>query len=288
MRTEVIQQLRTHGIIPKKKYGQNFLINEKVAADIIAASELSSEDAVIEIGAGIGNLTKRIAPLVHKVYAVEADRYLYEIAQKILSGYPNVKIIEADILKIDLDAIFKSSPETSFKIIGNLPYYITTPIIMRFLEGKYPFKLMVVTVQKEVAYRMTAKSGTKEYSALTLAVNYRTTPEIVRIVPRSAFYPAPDVESAIVKLKPYFSPPVKVIDETLFFQLIQSAFAQRRKIVLNALTALSDKLSMDKKQIQEILLQAGIDPHARGENLSLAQFANLSNLICNKMKFEVL
>jgi len=262
--------LKTFGIRLQKKLGQNFLIDGKVVDGIVAAAQLQPGEQVLEIGPGIGTLTQGLAETGAAVTSVELDRHLIDILAKTLEGYDNVRIVHGDFLKLDIS---REITAPHYKIIANLPYYITTPIIMRILEERMPVELLVTMVQKEVAERMVAKPGTKEYGALSVAVQYYTEPEIVFIVPPAAFIPPPAVESAVIRCVVRKQPPVEVQQEKMFFRVVKAAFSQRRKTLQNCLKAAG--LAADKAST--VLAAAGIDGTRRGETLSLAEFAAVAN-----------
>ncbi|SDF01183.1 16S rRNA (adenine(1518)-N(6)/adenine(1519)-N(6))-dimethyltransferase RsmA [Sporolituus thermophilus] len=262
--------LKTFGIQTSKKLGQNFLVNEQVVDGIVAAAAVKPGEAVLEIGPGIGTLTQGLAEAGANVTAVELDRQLLDVLAKTLAGYDNVRVIHGDILRIDISREIKAE---KFKVIANLPYYITTPIIMRLLEERLPVELMVTMVQKEVAERMVAAPGSKDYGALSVAVQFYTQPEIMFIVPPQAFIPAPAVESAVIRCIVRPEPPVSVTDEKAFFRVVKAAFAQRRKTLANALKG----GGIAKDVVADMLRRTGIDGSRRGETLTLAEFAALAN-----------
>ena len=262
--------LKTFGIQMSKKLGQNFLVDEQVVDGIVAAAAVKPGEAVLEIGPGIGTLTQGLAEAGANVTAVELDRQLLDVLAKTLAGYDNVRIIHGDILRIDISREIRAE---KFKVIANLPYYITTPIIMRLLEERLPVELMVTMVQKEVAERMVAAPGSKDYGALSVAVQFYTQPEIMFVVPPQAFIPAPAVESAVIRCRVRPAPPVSVTDEKAFFRVVKAAFAQRRKTLANALKG----GGIAKEVVDAMLRQTGIDGGRRGETLTLAEFAALAN-----------
>lgn len=262
--------LKTFGIQTSKKLGQNFLVDEQVVDGIVAAAAVKPGEAVLEIGPGIGTLTQGLAEAGANVTAVELDRQLLDVLAKTLAGYDNVRVIHGDILRIDISREIKAE---KFKVIANLPYYITTPIIMRLLEERLPVELMVTMVQKEVAERMVAAPGSKDYGALSVAVQFYTQPEIMFIVPPQAFIPAPAVESAVIRCIVRPEPPVSVTDEKAFFRVVKAAFAQRRKTLANALKG----GGIAKDVVADMLRRTGIDGSRRGETLTLAEFAALAN-----------
>ena len=262
--------LRRFNLHADKKLGQNFLISEDVVRRIAAATELAEGDAVLEIGPGIGTLTQALVETGADVTAVELDRRLLPVLDKTLEGYSNVRVINADVLELNVNEAMGGK---TFKVAANLPYYITTPIIFALLEKKLLVERMVVMVQKEVAERMTAAPGGKEYGALSVAMQYYTEPELAFIVPPDCFIPRPSVDSAVVVCKNRTTPPVDVCDEKLFFKVVKAAFSLRRKMLSNALK----NMGITAQQAQEWLALAGIDPKRRGETLSLQDFANLTN-----------
>lgn len=269
-RDATLHILKTFGIKMSKKLGQNFLIQKTVVDGIVEAANLEVGETVLEIGPGIGTLTQGLAESGANVVAVELDRQLIDVLAKTLEGYNNVRIIHADILKIDISREIMAE---KFKVVANLPYYITTPIIMTLLEQRLPVERLVTMVQKEVAERMIAKPGGKDYGALSVAVQYYTEPEIMFTVPPYAFIPAPAVESAVICCKVREKPPVQLLNEKAFFSVVKASFGQRRKTLSNAL-----KLTgMGKELIEKVLIQAKVDGQRRGETLSLDEFAAIAN-----------
>jgi 16S rRNA (adenine1518-N6/adenine1519-N6)-dimethyltransferase len=267
--------IRKHRFTFKKSLGQNFLIDGHVLDQIIEAAGLDETRGALEIGPGIGSLTEQLAKAAGKITAVEIDRRLIPILQDVMSPYQNVSIIHGDILKTDLKALWQEqfADCAGVSVVANLPYYVTTPIIMKLLEEQLPLENIVVMVQKEVALRMAAKPGGKTYGSLSIAVQYYCEPEIVCIVPGKAFIPAPNVDSAVIKLKRRATPAVIVPDEAKFFHVVQTAFSQRRKTLANNLSAFSGK---DRKgELNELLTEIGIQPERRGETLSLEEFARV-------------
>ncbi|MBD5551094.1 MAG: 16S rRNA (adenine(1518)-N(6)/adenine(1519)-N(6))-dimethyltransferase RsmA [Lachnospiraceae bacterium] len=261
----------------QKKYGQNFLIDTSVLERIIKAAQIGPEDCVLEIGPGIGTMTQYLAENAGKVIAVEIDKALIPILEETLAPYENVTVIQGDILKVDIGELAKEhNAGRPLKVVANLPYYITTPIIMGLFEKKVPIESITVMVQKEVAERMQSKPGTKEYGALSLAVQYYAAPEIIANVPPNCFMPRPAVGSAVVNLKCFETPPVEVKDEQFMFALIRAAFNQRRKMLVNALSG-AGELALSKEKICEALASLGISETIRGERLSLTEFAKLSD-----------
>lgn len=258
------------GIHMSKKLGQNFLIRRSVVDEIVAAAELTAGEPVLEIGPGIGTLTQGLAQSGAAVTAVELDRRLLEVLDTTLAQYDNVRIIHGDVLKVNIPEIMNHKP---FKVVANLPYYITTPIIMSLLEMKLPIERLVVMVQREVAERMVAQPGTKAYGALSVAVQYYTEPSIVMDVPPRAFMPAPEVTSAVICCRLREKPPVEVADEKLFFRVVKAAFAQRRKTFSNTMKT----TGLDKETIASVLAKANIDGARRGETFSLQELADVAN-----------
>lgn len=276
--------MQRYGISCRKSMGQNFLTDKNIIEKIITAAELKDTDLVVEIGPGLGALTAQIALAVEKVIAVEVDRGLIAALAEVLEGLQNVEIVQDDALKTDFDLLIgertgglygKSAKK--YKLMANLPYYITSPIIMHLLMGRFNISLIVIMIQAEVAERLAASPGCKAYGALSLAVQYFTEPEILFRVPRTVFYPKPGVDSAVVRLSVRDEPAVSVSDETAFFKIIRAAFGKRRKTLLNALTGSS--LDLDRETCLEALKNAGIDPGRRGETLSLTEFAALTESI---------
>lgn len=253
-----------------KKLGQNFLIDENIVRNIVAAAELSDKDTVLEVGPGIGTLTQGLAESGAAVVAVELDKRLLPVLDTTLEGYDNVRIVNGDILQVD---IMQTVGVDEFKVCANLPYYITTPIIFALLEKRLPMERLVAMVQKEVAERMAAKPGGKDYGALSVAIQYYTEPEIAFIVPPSSFIPAPSVDSAVIVCKRREKPPVEVCDEALFFRVVKAAFSLRRKMLNNSLK----NMGIKGEQVAKWLELAGVDGQRRAETLSLEDFAALTN-----------
>ena len=272
----VLQKYQFHF---QKKYGQNFLIDTSVLERIIKAAQIGPEDCVLEIGPGIGTMTQYLAENAGKVVAVEIDKALIPILEETLAPYGNVTVLQGDVLKVDLRELAeKYNGGKPLKVVANLPYYITTPIIMGLFEKNVPLKSVTVMVQKEVAERMQAKPGTKDYGALSIAVQYYARPEVVANVPPNCFMPRPNVGSAVVKLERFAVPPVEVKDEKFMFTLIRAAFGQRRKMLVNALSGVGEP-DLSKERIAEALREAGISEQIRGERLSLDEFARLSDIL---------
>ena len=253
-----------------KKLGQNFLIDENVVHQIVAAAELSEADTVLEVGPGIGTLTQGLAESKARVVAVELDTRLLPVLATTLNGYDNVRVVHGDILKVN---IMEEVGAPSFKVCANLPYYITTPIIFALLEKRLPMERLVAMVQKEVAERMAAQPGGKEYGALSVAIQYYTEPKIAFIVPPTSFIPAPAVDSAVMVCKRREKPPVEVCDEGLFFRVVKAAFSLRRKMLSNSLK----NMGIKSERVAKWLELAGVDGKRRAETLSLEDFAKLTN-----------
>lgn len=273
---EVLQKYRFHF---QKKFGQNFLIDPTVLNKIISAAQITKEDCVLEIGPGIGTMTQYLAEAAGEVVAVEIDRNLIPVLEDTLSEYENVTVINEDILKVDINRlVMEKNGGRPIKVVANLPYYITTPIIMGLFESHVPLKSITIMVQKEVAERMQVGPGTKDYGALSLAVQYYAKPEIVANVPPNCFLPRPNVGSAVIRLTRHEAPPVEVKDESRMFALIRASFNQRRKTLINGLANASE-LALSKERIAGVLEEMQLSPTVRGETLTLEQFARLSNLL---------
>lgn len=263
----------------QKKFGQNFLIDTTVLDRIISSAEITKEDCVLEIGPGIGTMTQYLAEAAREVTAVEIDRNLIPILKDTLSGYDNVNVINEDILKVDICRLAQEkNGGRPIKVVANLPYYITTPIIMGLFESHVPLDSITIMVQKEVADRMQVGPGTKDYGALSLAVQYYAQPYIVANVPPNCFMPRPKVGSAVIRLTRYAQPPVQVDDEKKMFRLVRASFNQRRKTLVNGLNN-SPEVHATREAVLAALEQMGLSPTVRGEVLTLEQFAQLSNLL---------
>lgn len=272
-----IEVLQKYDFTFQKKFGQNFLIDTHVLDKIISAAHITKEDMVLEIGPGIGTMTQYLAEAAGKVIAVEIDKNLIPILSDTLSEYQNVRIINEDVLKLDLRKLAdEENGGKAIKVVANLPYYITTPIIMGLFENHVPVESITVMVQKEVADRMQTGPGNKDYGALSLAVQYYAEPYIVANVPPNCFMPRPKVGSAVIRLTRHKEPPVEVKDEKLMFDIIRASFNQRRKTLANGLNN-SDKITCSKEIITEAIEKLGKGPSVRGEALSLQEFASLSN-----------
>ena len=272
----VVQELLLrHGLKPSKHFGQNFLIDENILRQIVAAAQVGSTDLVLEIGPGVGALTQALAQVAGRVVAVEIDAGLFPLLEEVLAPYDNVELLCGDFLKLDQDKLFTRGQ--SLKVVANLPYYITSPILMALLEGPLHLDCIVVMVQKEVAQRLVAQPGTKAYGVLSVATQYYAVPEIVKVVPPTVFIPRPAVESAVVRLMIHRKPPVDVGDKRVFFRVVRGAFGQRRKTLGNSLaTEFADVFS--KEQIANFLITADIAPQRRGETLALEEFARLARI----------
>ncbi len=276
---KTIEVLQKYNFTFQKKFGQNFLIDPHVLDKIIAAAEITKDDFVLEIGPGIGTLTQYLAEAAREVVAVEIDSSLIPILKDTLSSYDNVSVINEDVLKVDLKKLAEErNGGKPIKVVANLPYYITTPIIMGLFESHVPLKSLTVMVQKEVALRMQAGPGTKDYGALSLAVQYYADPYLAANVPPNCFMPRPNVGSAVIRLTRFEETPVKVTDEALLFRLIRASFNQRRKTLQNGLVN-SPELHFSKEQVAAAIETLGVSPSVRGEALTLEQFAALCNAL---------
>jgi len=264
--------LNQYGLRANKKLGQNFLINQQIIDEIIEKSEITKEDVVLEIGPGLGSLTKALLKNAKKVIAVELDENMISILKNRF-GEENLEIIHEDILKIDLNDIIKTYGK--IKVVANLPYYITTPIVMKLLEEEYAIESITVMVQKEVGERLAAKAGDRELGAVTIGVNYYSYTKIVIDVPKENFLPAPEVDSCVIRLNILEEPPVKLKDKKGFFRLVKAAFSQRRKTIHNSLAS----GGFSKEEVKIVLEQLQIDPKLRAEDLSIQDFANIANAL---------
>ena len=274
-----IQTIKKYEFAFQKKFGQNFLIDDHVMTKIINAAELTKDDLVLEIGPGIGTMTQYLAESARKVIAVEIDKNLIPILGETLAEYDNVTVINEDILKLDINRLVEEeNAGKPIKVVANLPYYITTPIIMGLFESHVPLQSITVMVQKEVADRMQVGPGSKDYGALSLAVQYYAKPYIAANVPPNCFIPRPGVGSAVIRLTRYEEPPVTVKDESLMFKLIRASFNQRRKTLQNGI-ANSPELPYSKAQVEKALEKMELAANVRGESLTLAEFAKLSDII---------
>ena len=271
--------INKYGFSFRKRFGQNFLIDEHVLNRIMDAALIDENDGVIEIGPGIGTMTQRLCERAGKVVAIEIDNDLIPILQETLSGYSNVKIIHADVMKTDISKLIKEEFEgRDVRVVANLPYYITTPIVMNLLENRYPIASITIMVQKEVADRMRALPGTKDYGALSLAVQYYADTYIAANVPPNCFMPRPKVGSSVIRLDVRKNPDAEVTDEKLMFDLIRAAFNQRRKTLTNAVSNYAG-LDLSKEEVEKALTKLDLPATVRGESLDLSQFAALSNIL---------
>ncbi|MCA1032846.1 16S rRNA (adenine(1518)-N(6)/adenine(1519)-N(6))-dimethyltransferase RsmA [Bacillus timonensis] len=285
MNKDIATPIRTRSILEKygfsfkKSLGQNFLIDTNILHRIVDHAELHDDSGVIEIGPGIGALTEQLAKRAEKVVAFEIDNRLLPILADTLSPYSNVRVIHQDVLKADVLEVIKQEFKTKqdLMVVANLPYYVTTPIIMKLLEDKLPIRGIVCMLQKEVADRISASPGTKEYGSLSIAIQYYCKAETVMTVPRTVFVPQPNVDSAVIRLLKRDRPIIEVVNELFFFEIIRASFAQRRKTILNNLTNNLEKGKMKKVEIEEALQEVEIDPRRRGETLSIEEFGRLSD-----------
>lgn len=262
----------------KKKFGQNFLIDENIVAGIVEEAGVTKDDFVIEVGPGIGTMTQFLCEAAREVVAVEIDKKLLPVLDDTLSAYDNVEVINEDILKVDINKLVEEkNGGKPAKVVANLPYYITTPIIMGLFESHVPLSTITIMVQKEVADRMQVGPGTKDYGALSLAVQYYAKPKVILNVPASCFMPRPNVDSAVIRLEAYDTPPVQVNDEKLMFKIIRAAFMQRRKTMVNALS--NAGIGISKDQVRAALNKMELSETIRGEALTLEQFATFANLV---------
>lgn len=276
---KTIEVIQKYDFVFQKKFGQNFLIDSHVLDKIISAAEITKDDLVVEIGPGIGTMTQYLACAAREVVAIEIDKMLIPILQDTLSEYENVTIINDDVLKVDLKRLAEEkNGGRPVKVVANLPYYITTPIIMGLFENQVPVHSITIMVQKEVADRMRMGPGTKDYGALSLAVQYYAEPYLVANVPQNCFMPRPKIGSAVIKLTVHENPPVTVRDEKLMFKLIRASFNQRRKTLANGLNN-SSELHYSKEQIAQAIESLELPPSVRGEALSLEQFARLADIL---------
>lgn len=271
--------MNKYNITANKSLGQNFLISEDAVDSIVASAEITKQDLIIEIGPGLGTLTQRLIEKAGKVVCVELDTRMVNIITERFALYDNIEIINEDVLKVNLQELIQTQKQqynlTSAKVVANLPYYITTPIIMKLLEDKLDIQSITIMIQKEVAQRLVAKPGDNLSGAITYGIHYYTEPESITEVPHDAFIPAPEVDSQVIKLNIRKNPPVQVEDETKLFQIIKQAFMQRRKTLTNALS--NGTFFASKQEVEEMLVALGIDTKIRGEKLTLEQFAQISN-----------
>ena len=279
-----IAVLNKYRFVFQKKYGQNFLIDTHVLDKIIRAAQIGADDFVVEIGPGIGTMTQYLAAAARQVTAIEIDKALIPILEETLEGYDNVTILNEDVLKVDIRGLVEEQNNGEpIKVVANLPYYITTPIIMGLFESDVPLESVTVMVQKEVADRMKTGPGSKDYGALSLAVQYYARPELIANVPPNCFMPRPGVGSAVIKLTRHEKPPVQVEDEGFLFQVIRAAFNQRRKTLVNSLNNALD-IAVSKEAAAKVLEEMGLSPSIRGEALTLEQFAELGNRLWERLQ----
>lgn len=279
-----IAVLNKYRFIFQKKYGQNFLIDTHVLDKIIRAAQIGADDFVVEIGPGIGTMTQYLAAAARQVTAIEIDKALIPILEETLEGYDNVTILNEDVLKVDIRGLVEEQNNGEpIKVVANLPYYITTPIIMGLFESDVPLESVTVMVQKEVADRMKTGPGSKDYGALSLAVQYYARPELIANVPPNCFMPRPGVGSAVIKLTRHEKPPVQVEEEAFLFQVIRAAFNQRRKTLVNSLNNALD-IAVPKEAAAKALEEMGLSPSIRGEALTLEQFAELGNRLWERLQ----
>ncbi|ADF37004.1 16S rRNA (adenine(1518)-N(6)/adenine(1519)-N(6))-dimethyltransferase RsmA [Priestia megaterium] len=278
--------LKKYGFTFKKSLGQNFLIDTNILHRIVDHAEITEETGAIEIGPGIGALTEQLAKRAKKVLAFEIDQRLLPILADTLSPYSNAKVIHQDVLKADLKGMLEQEFENieDLMVVANLPYYVTTPILMKLLEEQIPVRGIVVMLQKEVAERIAAKPGTKEYGSLSIAIQYYTEAETVMIVPKTVFNPQPNVDSAVIRLLRRPKPAVEVQDEAFFFQVVRASFGQRRKTILNNLVNNLPNGKQKKADIEQALSTAEIDPKRRGETLSIQEFGKLSDQLLKSFR----
>jgi 16S rRNA (adenine1518-N6/adenine1519-N6)-dimethyltransferase len=275
--------MKSHGFAVKKSLGQNFLIDPNILDKIVQAAELDGDKGAIEIGPGLGALTQKLAVNAGKVLAIEIDQRLIPILHETLAGFSGVTVIHGDVLSADLPSLIDTHLEgcSTISVVANLPYYITTPILMRLLEDRIPLQHIVVMIQKEVAERMNAEPGTKDYGSLSVAIQYYAETKLITHVPHTVFIPQPHVDSSVIRLTIRERPPVQVRDESFFFKVVRASFTQRRKTLINnlsgALVAKGDKKG--KEFILKVLEQVGINPSRRGETLSIGEFSLLSNAL---------
>lgn len=278
-----VQILDKYNFNFQKRFGQNFLIDAHILDKIVSGAGVAKEDTVLEIGPGIGTMTQYLAERARQVIAVEIDKALIPILNDTLSSYDNVTIINDDILRVDINKLVEEyNNGRPIKVVANLPYYITTPIIMGLFEAHVPLESITIMVQKEVADRMQVGPGTKDYGALSLAVQYYAKPEIIAYVSPECFIPKPNVGSAVIRLQRYENSPVDVVNEEFMFRVIRASFNQRRKTLSNAISNAGD-IKADRTMVQEVLKDMDLDENIRGEKLSLDQFAKFSNLLWGKL-----
>lgn len=273
--------LKKYGFSFKKSLGQNFLIDPNILRNIVSHAHLTSESGAIEVGPGIGALTEHLARAAKKVVSFEIDQRLLPVLEDTLSPYDNIKIVHSDILKADVVKVIQEEMPgiEDIMVVANLPYYVTTPILMKLLNDRLPIRGFVVMMQKEVADRITAKPGTKEYGSLSIAIQYYCTAEVAMIVPKTVFMPQPNVDSAVIRLIRHDKPPVEVINEDFLFEVTRASFAQRRKTILNNLQAGLSEGKKNKDAILNALEEAGVEPSRRGETLTIEEFGHLADAL---------
>lgn len=273
--------LNKYGFSFKKSLGQNFIIDPNILRNIVHHAHLTEESGAIEVGPGIGALTEHLARAAKKVVAFEIDQRLLPVLEDTLSPYNNVKVVHSDILKADVQSVIdqEMSDLKDIMVVANLPYYVTTPILIKLLTENLPIRGLVVMMQKEVADRITAQPGTKNYGSLSIAIQYYGTAEVAMIVPKTVFMPQPNVDSAVIRIIKHDQPPVQVISEEFFFEVTRASFAQRRKTILNNLQSGLTKGKEKKQYIIEALDSSGIDPSRRGETLSIEEFGKLADTL---------
>ncbi len=273
--------LNKYGFSFKKSLGQNFLIDPNILRNIVSHANLTTESGAIEVGPGIGALTEHLARAAKKVVSFEIDQRLLPVLEDTLSPYDNIKIVHSDILKADVAKVIEEEMPgiKDIMVVANLPYYVTTPILMKLLNDRLPIRGFVVMMQKEVADRITAKPGTKEYGSLSIAIQYYCTAEVAMIVPKTVFMPQPNVDSAVIRLLRHNEPPVKVISEDFLFEVTRASFAQRRKTILNNLQSGMTDGKKNKEAIIAALEKAGVDPSRRGETLTIEEFGRLADAL---------
>lgn len=273
--------LQKYGFSFKKSLGQNFLIDPNILRNIVSFADLTETSGAIEVGPGIGALTEHLARAAKKVVSFEIDQRLLPVLEDTLSPYSNVKIVHSDILQADVAQVIQEelADVEDIMVVANLPYYVTTPILLKLLHDRLPIRGYVVMMQKEVADRITAKPGTKEYGSLSIAIQYYVSAEVAMIVPKTVFMPQPNVESAVIRLIKHNEPPVKVIDENFLFEVTRASFAQRRKTILNNLQAALPQGKEKKEHILAALQEANVEPSRRGETLSIEEFGKLADAL---------
>lgn len=273
--------LNKYGFSFKKSLGQNFLIDPNILRNIVSHANLTSESGAIEVGPGIGALTEHLARAAKKVVSFEIDQRLLPVLEDTLSPYDNIKIVHSDVLKADVAKVIEVEMPgiKDIMVVANLPYYVTTPILMKLLNDRLPIRGFVVMMQKEVADRITAKPGTKEYGSLSIAIQYYCTAEVAMIVPKTVFMPQPNVDSAVIRLIRHDQPPVEVINEDFLFEVTRASFAQRRKTILNNLQSGMPDGKKNKEAIVAALEKVGVDPSRRGETLTIEEFGRLADAL---------